>query len=64
MIIIIIVPQQEMSEYLDDEMARTRRGESGAFVLGYTFETFPLDDYAFIRNTRISNLAGYPSLSW
>ena len=53
-----------MAEYLDEEMERTKRGDADAFVLGYTFETFPLDDYSFIRNTQISNLAGYPELDW
>ena len=50
-----------MSAYLDEELARRRAGDLNAKVLGYSYETYPLDAYTMVVRTEISNLAGYPS---
>jgi hypothetical protein len=56
------VNKDAMAEYLEYEIARRRRGDADAFVLGYSYQTFELARYPFISRTELSNLAGYPTL--
>lgn len=49
--------EARMREYLDQEMAR-----KDPIVVGYTFTTTPLNINRYVRNLRISNLAGFPNL--
>lgn len=54
--------EQDMTNFLNNEMQRRQRGETGAVVEAFTFVTFPLDRNPSIRRVRISNLPNFPSV--
>ena len=50
------VDEASMTRLLDAEIARPTR----PLVRNYTYVTFPLRSYSFVRSTQISNLGDYP----
>ena len=50
------IDEASMTPLLDAEIARPGR----ALVRNYTYVTFPLRSYSFVRSTQISNLGDYP----
>ena len=50
------VDEASMTRLLDAELARPDR----VLVRNYTYVTFPLRSYSFVRSTQISNLGDYP----
>lgn len=54
------IDEASMARLLDAEIARPARPGARPLVRNYTFVTYPLRSYAWVRSTQIANLGDYP----